>query len=300
MAKYKLHNQSGEDFSEGTDCFQEGWEVPAGDYDPLVARFLSPDPFIQAPTYSQSFNRYSYVMNDPINLVDRSGYYWEGYDEDDPENLMWSPIPQDENWFQQLGNVLSVAWKEIGNIWNDRNDFDESTDFLYTEMVDNSGYYFLDDQFEYYDDYARSEGGGNEEYFPNALYSRDANKGDVYVSNNDIISIFSQSVQPVAGTVTIWGVAIYEIVAGSASIIPNVASAPVLMLQISLQIEDWKRNAILRDYNANGGGQGMIMNYRESIQDWNGYLHVDRSMTLIDAINGGNYGTFNQNYLPRK
>ncbi|MCB9013022.1 MAG: hypothetical protein H6539_03185 [Bacteroidales bacterium] len=132
------------------------------------------------------------------------------------------------------------------------------------------------------------------------MYSRDANKGDVYVSDKDVRDVFSQSVQPVAGTVSMWGVAIYEIIAGSASKIRNGATAPILAIQITLQIEDWTRNAILRDYNANGGGQGMIINYRESIQGMNGYLHVARSMTLIDALNGRNYGTFNQNYLPRK
>ena len=49
-------------------------------YDPTIMRFLSPDPFIQAPDYSQSFNRYSYVMNNPMNLTDKSGFYWEDYD----------------------------------------------------------------------------------------------------------------------------------------------------------------------------------------------------------------------------
>ncbi len=52
---------------------------------------------------------------------------------------------------------MSGAWNEIGCIWNDRNDFDEGTVFLYTEMVDNSGYYFLDDQFEYYGDYSGND-----------------------------------------------------------------------------------------------------------------------------------------------
>jgi hypothetical protein len=148
------------------------------------------------------------------------------------------------------------------------------------------------------DDAASSDGG--EGYFPDALYSRDANKGDVYVSNKDVVDVFSLSAQPVAGTVSMWGVAFYELIAGSASKIPNGASAPIIAVQITLQIEDWTRNAILRDYNANGGGQGMIMNYRESIQDMNGYLHVARSMSLIDVVNGRKYGTFNQNYLPRK
>jgi hypothetical protein len=27
---------------------------------------LSPDPFVQAPDFTQSFNRYSYCMNNPV------------------------------------------------------------------------------------------------------------------------------------------------------------------------------------------------------------------------------------------
>jgi RHS repeat-associated protein len=45
-------------------------------YDPLVARFMSADPFIQAPSMLQSYNRYAYVMNNPLNLTDPSGYSW--------------------------------------------------------------------------------------------------------------------------------------------------------------------------------------------------------------------------------
>ncbi|MFA7401269.1 MAG: SpvB/TcaC N-terminal domain-containing protein, partial [Bacteroidales bacterium] len=32
-------------------------------YDPVVAQFLSPDPYVQAPEYTQGLNRYSYCMN---------------------------------------------------------------------------------------------------------------------------------------------------------------------------------------------------------------------------------------------
>lgn len=45
-------------------------------YDPVSARFLSVDPLVQSPTNSQSLNRYSYVMNNPLSLTDPSGYGW--------------------------------------------------------------------------------------------------------------------------------------------------------------------------------------------------------------------------------
>jgi RHS repeat-associated protein len=49
-------------------------------YDPLLGRMLSPDPFVQAPTFTQSFNRYSYVWNNPLKYTDPSGYFVDGYD----------------------------------------------------------------------------------------------------------------------------------------------------------------------------------------------------------------------------
>ncbi|MFA0115083.1 RHS repeat-associated core domain-containing protein [Vibrio sp. 10N.261.46.E11] len=45
-------------------------------YDQELGRFISPDPFIQAPYISSSFNRYSYVLNNPLKFVDPSGYWW--------------------------------------------------------------------------------------------------------------------------------------------------------------------------------------------------------------------------------
>jgi RHS repeat-associated protein len=45
-------------------------------YDPAIKRFLTPDPIVSAPGHSQSWNPYSYVMNSPLNLVDRSGFDW--------------------------------------------------------------------------------------------------------------------------------------------------------------------------------------------------------------------------------
>jgi RHS repeat-associated protein len=44
-------------------------------YDPVIGRFVSADPFIQAPKDLQSYNRYSYVLNNPLSLTDPSGYF---------------------------------------------------------------------------------------------------------------------------------------------------------------------------------------------------------------------------------
>ena len=45
-------------------------------YDPVVGRFIEADPTVQAPSNSQSYNRYTYVMNNPLVLMDLSGYSW--------------------------------------------------------------------------------------------------------------------------------------------------------------------------------------------------------------------------------
>jgi len=44
-------------------------------YDPKLGRMLQADPFIQSPTNSQSLNRYSYVLNNPLSYTDPSGYF---------------------------------------------------------------------------------------------------------------------------------------------------------------------------------------------------------------------------------
>lgn len=43
-------------------------------YDRRIGRFTSADPMIQAPYNLQSYNRYSYAFNSPLNGVDLSGY----------------------------------------------------------------------------------------------------------------------------------------------------------------------------------------------------------------------------------
>ncbi|MCP3429774.1 RHS repeat-associated core domain-containing protein, partial [Opacimonas viscosa] len=43
-------------------------------YDASLGRFMQADPFIQAPNNTQNFNRYSYVLNNPLRYTDPSGY----------------------------------------------------------------------------------------------------------------------------------------------------------------------------------------------------------------------------------
>ncbi len=42
-------------------------------YDPVLGTFISPDNYVQFPDFSQSLNRYSYALNNPLVYVDEDG-----------------------------------------------------------------------------------------------------------------------------------------------------------------------------------------------------------------------------------
>ena len=44
--------------------------------DSIIGRFLSPDPNVQDPGSTQSFNRYSYADNNPLTMADPTGFDW--------------------------------------------------------------------------------------------------------------------------------------------------------------------------------------------------------------------------------
>lgn len=46
-------------------------------YDPILGRFLNPDPFIQDCNNIQNLNRYSYALNNPFNYTDPTGNFIE-------------------------------------------------------------------------------------------------------------------------------------------------------------------------------------------------------------------------------
>jgi RHS repeat-associated protein len=43
-------------------------------YDPMLGRFMSPDPIVADPYNSQTLNRYAYVYDNPLTFTDPSGY----------------------------------------------------------------------------------------------------------------------------------------------------------------------------------------------------------------------------------
>jgi RHS repeat-associated protein len=45
-------------------------------YDPKLHRFLQPDSNVQDPFNTQNYNRYGYVLNNPLKYTDPSGEYW--------------------------------------------------------------------------------------------------------------------------------------------------------------------------------------------------------------------------------
>lgn len=53
-------------------------------FDPALSRFVSADPLIESPDNMQSYNRYAYVWNNPMNRTDPSGFcfagcFWHGH-----------------------------------------------------------------------------------------------------------------------------------------------------------------------------------------------------------------------------
>ncbi|MCF8379912.1 MAG: hypothetical protein K9H49_10070, partial [Bacteroidales bacterium] len=62
-------------------------------YDPVIGRFLSPDPFVQVPGQVDGYNRYAYCLNNPLRYVDPSGYIFER----ERSWEMWGIKPQQDS-----------------------------------------------------------------------------------------------------------------------------------------------------------------------------------------------------------
>ncbi len=63
-------------------------------FDPATRRFLTPDPLVSFPSFSQSFNRYSYALNSPLTFVDPSGFRPEGAPDGAPDWYVYDGEPE--------------------------------------------------------------------------------------------------------------------------------------------------------------------------------------------------------------
>ncbi len=107
---------------------------------PLTARMLSPDPFVQSPDYTQSYNRYSYCMNNPLKYTDPSGYYYF-YDfngrQDSKDVFAWIDIADGHE-----GDNISAG--ALGYTYQDGKYMDKATgeivnfNEVYSYIIDNA------------------------------------------------------------------------------------------------------------------------------------------------------------------
>ena len=67
------HWFTGQEFDGSTGLYYFG----ARTYDPEIGRFLQVDPVVQDPSFSQSFNGYAYVSNNPLGGTDPSGMFMD-------------------------------------------------------------------------------------------------------------------------------------------------------------------------------------------------------------------------------
>jgi RHS repeat-associated protein len=105
------------------------YQMGARWYDPYTNRFVSPDTIIPDPANPQSFNRYSYVLGNPVRFQDPSGHWTE----------------------EELAAALGENWREQyfgkGGIFEGRDAllaFLLSQDTTSAVILDTVGQFFMD------------------------------------------------------------------------------------------------------------------------------------------------------------
>ncbi|WP_198043672.1 RHS repeat-associated core domain-containing protein [Janthinobacterium sp. 1_2014MBL_MicDiv] len=78
-------------------------------YDPLLARFMSADPLIQDPMHSQSYNRYTYVWNNPTNLTDPTGFAAKSASGNETENIADRLMRENAERCEKAGGNCSLV-----------------------------------------------------------------------------------------------------------------------------------------------------------------------------------------------
>jgi RHS repeat-associated protein len=84
-------------------------------YESFSGRWTSPDPYTGSMSIGdpQSFNRYAFVQNDPVNFADPSGLHWEV--QDCHENLVWiSGDFRNGGYYENEGEICDLVWVNDG------------------------------------------------------------------------------------------------------------------------------------------------------------------------------------------
>jgi len=91
-------------------------------FDPRLARFLTTDPLVSYPGFSQSWNPYSYVMNSPLKFVDPSGFGVEilpsgeyVFDRNDPADIINVPVIRDPSADDRLSRDRDPVNRDTGS-----------------------------------------------------------------------------------------------------------------------------------------------------------------------------------------
>jgi hypothetical protein len=79
-------------------------------YDPLLHRFLQPDNNIQDPSNTQNYNRYGYVLNNPLKYIDPSGEFGEGLGSPGGNGVGVNPIGDGSALQETFSDPANKAW----------------------------------------------------------------------------------------------------------------------------------------------------------------------------------------------
>lgn len=78
-------------------------------YDPAIAQFISPDPYIQDIENSQNHNRYSYALNNPLMYRDENGEFFM--------TIFTAFTDLVGNLFKHGFHISRYNWKRTENAW---------------------------------------------------------------------------------------------------------------------------------------------------------------------------------------
>lgn len=137
-------------------------------YDPVIARMLSADPTVPDPSDLQAFNRYSYVLNNPLRYTDPSGFSSE--DDDDDKNEEIEESSEGDDLSESIESVAIHEGEEVEGIpirdsgieIKDETYSDGNTSYKTREVSINGS--VVSKEFSF-----RTEGENGEEYFAHGI-----------------------------------------------------------------------------------------------------------------------------------